>query len=125
MRRVHRSFAERFRYMAIFKCRECAAVEFAPRQYAFHFGPQCRCPRCGTLRVVRLRSPDRIDPMHQGLLNLLERMAGGRLHHCRYCRIPRKNPQCDGETGFRVRPCRRYQGSVQRVRLKDSRDSRA
>lgn len=87
MRRVHRSFAERFRYMAIFKCRKCAAVEFAPRQYAFHFGPQCRCPRCGTLRVVRLRSPDRIDPMHHGLLNLLERMAGGRLHHCRYCRI--------------------------------------
>jgi hypothetical protein len=25
--------------------------------------------------------------MHTGLLNLVERMAGGRLHHCRYCRI--------------------------------------
>lgn len=87
MRRVHRSFAERFRYMAIFKCRECAAVESAPRQYVFHLGPQCRCPRCGTLRVVRLRSRDHIDPMRHGLLNLLERMAGGRLYHCRYCRI--------------------------------------
>jgi len=25
--------------------------------------------------------------MYTGLLNMLERMAGGRLHHCRYCRI--------------------------------------
>jgi hypothetical protein len=25
--------------------------------------------------------------MHSGLLNLLEKMAGGRRFHCRYCRI--------------------------------------
>jgi hypothetical protein len=25
--------------------------------------------------------------MYTGLLNLLERMAGGKLYHCRYCRI--------------------------------------
>jgi hypothetical protein len=25
--------------------------------------------------------------MHGGFLNFLERMASGRLHHCRYCRL--------------------------------------
>jgi hypothetical protein len=36
---------------------------------------------------VRLKEPDHIDKCHTGLLNLLERMAGGKLYHCRYCRI--------------------------------------
>jgi hypothetical protein len=31
----------------------------------------------------------------------------------RYCRVPRKNPQCNSEAGIRVRPCRGYQGSMQ------------
>ena len=52
-----------------------------------HRGKSVRCPKCGTYRVVRIKEPDRIDRMHTGLLNLLERMAGGRLYHCRYCRI--------------------------------------
>jgi hypothetical protein len=38
--------------------------------------------------VVRLKERDRIDRLHTGLLNMLERLAGGnRLHHCRWCRI--------------------------------------
>jgi hypothetical protein len=52
-----------------------------------HRGKSARCPKCGTYRIVRLKEPDTVDPMHTGPLNLLERMAGGRLHHCRFCRI--------------------------------------
>jgi hypothetical protein len=74
--------------MALYECRECKIEESVPRQYRFHFGPTCRCPVCGTFRVVRLKQPDKIDRMHGGFLNLLERWAGrGRLFHCRWCRL--------------------------------------
>jgi hypothetical protein len=37
---------------------------------------------------VRLKQPDKIDPMHGGFLNFLERLASkGRLFHCRWCRL--------------------------------------
>jgi hypothetical protein len=87
LRRVHRTFWERFRYMAIFECKDCEHEEVVPRRYLYHFGPPCRCPKCGTLRVVRLKERDRIDPLNHGFLNLMERLAGGKLFHCRYCRI--------------------------------------
>ena len=87
VRRVHRTFAERFGYMAIFACRDCGAEKLYPRRYMYHFGPHCRCPLCGTFRVTRLKVPDKIDRVHTGLLNYVEWMVGGRLYHCRYCRV--------------------------------------
>jgi hypothetical protein len=43
---------------------------------------------CGSFRVTRLKTPDRIDRFHTGFLNFLERIAGkGKLVHCRWCRI--------------------------------------
>jgi hypothetical protein len=87
LRRIHRTFRERFSYLAIYQCRDCREREFIPRYYQYHFGEQCRCPRCGTYRVTRLKKRDHIDPFQTGLLNLLERLLGGRLHHCRYCRL--------------------------------------
>jgi len=87
LKRVHRTFFERFSYLAIYECRECENEEFIPRQYTYHLGENARCPRCGTLRVTKLRAPDKIDPMIPGLLNRVEKMAGGTLHHCCFCRI--------------------------------------
>jgi DNA-directed RNA polymerase subunit RPC12/RpoP len=87
MRRVHRTLVERFSYLAIYECKTCHAEDNLPRAYQLHRGKSARCPKCGTYRLVRLKQPDSIDPMHTGLLNLAERVAGGRLHHCRYCRI--------------------------------------
>jgi hypothetical protein len=88
LRRVHRTFLERFSYMAIYECRKCEREEFVSRRFRYHLGPSCRCPLCGTYRVVRLKQPDKIDRKHGGFLNLLERFAGGgRLFHCRWCRL--------------------------------------
>lgn len=88
VRRVHRTFAERFSYMAIYECKECGNEEFVPRRYRYHFGDVARCPRCGTLRVTRLKERDKIDPAYGGFLDLLERIvSGGKLFHCRYCRV--------------------------------------
>jgi hypothetical protein len=87
LRRVHRTFFERFNYMAIYECPKCEREESVPRRFRYHLGSVCRCPVCGTFRVVRLKQRDRIDRLHTGFLNLLERLAGGKLYHCRWCRM--------------------------------------
>ena len=88
LRRVHRTFLERFSYMAIYECKECEREEFAPRRYRYHLGPEARCPICGSYRIAKLKHPDRIDKMHRGFLNWLEKQAGHKtLFHCRWCRL--------------------------------------
>ena len=62
--------------MAIYECRKCEKEQYAPRRFRYHLGPSCRCPICGTYRVVRLKAPDKIDRKHGGFLNLVERLAG-------------------------------------------------
>ena len=34
----------------------------------------------------KLKVRDKIDPMERGFLNILEKWAGGRLYHCKFCR---------------------------------------
>ena len=86
--RVHRTFLEHFVYEAIFRCRVCQKEKFIARPYVFRLGKECRCPRCGTYRVVQLKKRDRIDPMDPGLLSLWQRLViGGNLFHCNLCRI--------------------------------------
>ena len=87
LRRVHRTLLERFSYMAIYACRECYREEHVPRRFRLHFGKAARCPLCGTFRITRLKERDGIDPMHKGFLHWMERMAGGTLCHCRFCRV--------------------------------------
>lgn len=87
MRRVHRTLLERVNYLAIYSCKQCHTEDNLPRMHQLHRGKAARCPKCGTFRITRLKEPDRIDRMQTGVLNLLEKMAGGKLFHCRYCRV--------------------------------------
>jgi hypothetical protein len=108
LKRVHRTFFERFGYMAIYECRKCEREQFVPRRFRYHFGPSCRCPECGTYRVVRLKLPDKIDRRHGGFLNLLERLISkGRLFHCRWCRLQfydRRRVAAQAEAGRTAAP---------------------
>ena len=74
-------------YMAKYACRECQITDTVPRPHQFHLGNRCRCHRCGTYRITKLKTRDKIDPMEPGFLNLLERLAGGELYHCKFCRV--------------------------------------
>lgn len=95
VQRIHRTLAERFSYMAIYECKDCQHKEFVPQPYRYHFGPYARCPTCGTFRVIKLKQPDRIDPRRGGFVDFLERLAGGgKLFHCRYCRIQFHDRRC-------------------------------
>jgi DNA-directed RNA polymerase subunit RPC12/RpoP len=87
LKRIHRTFSERFSYMAIYECRKCSQELCIPRRYRYHLGGEARCPHCGTTRLTKLKDRDGIDPMQSGLLNLMERLAGGKLYHCCFCRI--------------------------------------
>jgi transcription elongation factor Elf1 len=87
VRRVHRTFLEHFQYLAIYECVACDTEQCMPRPYQYHLGPLARCPRCGTFRVSPLKERDHIDAMRGGPVNFLKRMSGGKLFHCRYCRL--------------------------------------
>jgi hypothetical protein len=87
LRRVHRTFAERFQYLAIYECLECDTEQYLPRPYQYYFGPHARCPRCGTFRLSRLKERDRIDRMRTGPMNLWNRLRGAKLAHCKFCRL--------------------------------------
>jgi hypothetical protein len=113
LKRMHRTFGERLRYYGVFQCPGCGE-RFGRRRHIFYlFGPSACCPRCGTLRITRLRKPDRIDPLYRGLLSLAQRLIpGARLHHCAFCRIQfwdRRSPRA--RTGPAVNAGKATQGA--------------
>ena len=86
-RRVHRTFAERLLYAAVYECRQCKTRRPEPRWYALYLGDFPRCPRCGTYRLSRLVTRDRIDPMYKSFFSFAQGVFGATLFHCRYCRL--------------------------------------
>ena len=87
LRRIHRTFTQKFSCLAVYECRQCRVVRPVPRQYTYYSGPHPRCPKCGTLRLRCLSEPDRIDAFHGGLVSALLKLARAHLYHCRYCRL--------------------------------------
>lgn len=86
LKRVRRSYLQRLGCAAIFACPDCQYHETVPR-FSYRLGDVCRCPRCGTTRLSRLRERDYIDKMDWGLWNLAARLCGGKLYHCWFCRL--------------------------------------
>lgn len=87
LRRVHRTFTEKFLYIAMYECQRCHTRKPEPRWYSLYLGHFPRCPRCGTYRLTRLVTRDKIDSMQRGLLNFVQHACKADLYHCRYCRI--------------------------------------
>src|SRR5262245_25711919 len=87
MRRVHRTFVERLFYMGIFECAQCRAPDGFPRRYTVYLGTHSRCPLCGTYRLRPLAAKDHIDRMLMTPMNAWQKIRGGHLYHCRYCRV--------------------------------------
>ncbi len=85
--RVRRSIMEKMMYSRIYKCKECGFRISRNHHFTLYFAPHTHCPHCGNERV-RLRSkPDKIDKTLKTPMSLLQRILGGRLYHCLYCRI--------------------------------------
>ncbi|HZU26650.1 MAG TPA: hypothetical protein VFA04_14085 [Bryobacteraceae bacterium] len=47
----------------------------------------CRCPDCGTSRVVLRKRRDHIDRMSSAPSSLLAKLRKGKLYHCIFCRL--------------------------------------
>jgi hypothetical protein len=73
--------------MGVFECRQCKVIKRVARRYTYYLAKQARCPQCGTYRLRALAERDHIDRMQKGFINMLQRSIGGRLYHCRYCRL--------------------------------------
>lgn len=88
MRRIHRTFREKFLYYGVLECTVCHERVAGVREYRYLLGPSARCHKCGTYRITRLQRPDHIDPMYRDLLSLTQRLfPDKRIYHCRFCRI--------------------------------------
>ena len=65
--------------------------------------PYATCPRCGTDRLDRLKRIDEIDRVSKLPWSALQRFLGGKLYHCRSCRLQfhdcRKQLPPAGRTG--------------------------
>jgi hypothetical protein len=86
LRRVHRTLTERFFYMGVFECPQCKEIKRVARRFTYYLGERARCPLCGTFRLRALLEKDHIDRMLKSPVSVLQRVFGGRLYHCRYCR---------------------------------------
>jgi len=87
LQRVHRTLGEKFLYEAMYECLQCHLRKPEPRWYALYLGDYPRCPRCGTYRLTKLATRDKIDPMNTGMVNFMQYLWRGDLYHCRYCRV--------------------------------------
>jgi hypothetical protein len=87
LNRVHRTFAERFFYMGVFECPKCKEISRIARRFTYYLGNHSRCPLCGTFRLRVLAEKDHIDRMLRTPMSAWHKMTGGRIYHCRYCRV--------------------------------------
>jgi transcription elongation factor Elf1 len=115
LKRNHRSWLQRLVYVAMFTCPDCGHDEFVPR-LSYRFGSGCRCPRCGTPKVTKLRERDHIDRMQAGLWNLVARLTGGQLYHCCLCRLQFYDRRPFQQTDTRRQPPTLAAGQVKHVK---------
>lgn len=87
LRRSRRKLLERFGYSRAFRCKDCDArvrVTIAAHSKNLKFAA---CPRCHTYDLSVLKRVDHIDSMVRSPRNFLQRILGGTLYHCWYCRL--------------------------------------
>jgi len=106
VRRVHGLSSERFTYMAIYAC------AIATRKGMLRAATRTTSVHTAAARIAEPfpRHPLKETRPHRSLqtrfLNFLEGTAGGRLHHCRYCRIQFYDRRC-WHPRTKRRSCRR------------------
>jgi DNA-directed RNA polymerase subunit RPC12/RpoP len=87
LRRSHRRLLERFGYSKAYRCKNCDArvrVAIASHTKNLKFAA---CPRCHTYELTAPKRVDKIDRLLRGPKSLLQRVLGGTLYHCWYCRL--------------------------------------
>jgi DNA-directed RNA polymerase subunit RPC12/RpoP len=87
LRRSRRRLIERFGYSKAYRCKDCDArvrVSIASDSKNLKFAA---CPKCRTHELSAPKRVDKIDKLLKGPRSLLQRLLGGTLYHCWYCRL--------------------------------------
>jgi DNA-directed RNA polymerase subunit RPC12/RpoP len=87
LRRTRRKLFERFGYAKAYRCKNCDSrvrVGVASHSKKLKFAA---CPKCHTYELTAPRRVDKIDKMIKGPRSFLQRIMGGTLYHCWYCRL--------------------------------------
>jgi hypothetical protein len=87
LRRSRRSLLERFGYSKAYRCKQCqlrVRISHAEDSRGLQFAS---CPKCRSFELTAPRRVDKIDRMLKSPRSLLQRMLGGRLYHCWFCRL--------------------------------------
>jgi hypothetical protein len=85
--RVRRKLHQKLFFQSIFNCKRCARDETQNRWFLFLFGKESSCPKCGSLRLEKMRGVDHIDRMYKNPLSYLQKFLGASLHWCPLCRL--------------------------------------
>lgn len=86
LRRSHRKLVERLLFAEAFRCQQCKS-RTRIRSWELKYAHYVKCPRCHSVDLTCLKRRDSIDRMQPGFLNFLNKLAGGKLYHCWFCRL--------------------------------------
>jgi DNA-directed RNA polymerase subunit RPC12/RpoP len=87
LRRSRRKLFERFGYVKAYRCKDCKArVRLGVASHAKKL-KYASCPKCHTHELTAPRRVDKIDKMVGGPRSFFQRLMGGKLYHCWYCRL--------------------------------------
>jgi hypothetical protein len=84
---VRRTLAEKLSSSTVFECGQCGERQSCGGWLLIDHSEHACCPSCGSYRVSLRQTPDKIDQMYSSPSNFMNRMLGGALFKCRYCRL--------------------------------------
>ncbi len=86
LRRSRRTLVERLLYSEAFRCEKCQQ-RVRTTSFSLRYVRYVKCPCCHSVDLTILKRRDGIDRMQKGFLNLVQRLGGGKLYHCWFCRL--------------------------------------
>jgi DNA-directed RNA polymerase subunit RPC12/RpoP len=86
--RRKRTFLEKFRHAAIYRCTACRFEASVPLTVLYpQLSSLARCPHCSTIHLKVLAKRDPIERMYHGPLSTIWRWMGAPLLYCPHCRL--------------------------------------
>ena len=85
--RVRRPRWTRLFFSAIYRCRRCERDFRVPYFMVRGISLHTSCPKCGNLRLERLRKRDKIESLSYNPVSWLQMLLGAPLSWCPLCRL--------------------------------------
>lgn len=87
LRRSRRKPLERIRYAEAHRCKDCGLRHKISMWSQVRNVRYTKCPKCSCRDLSILKKVDKIDTMRKSFWNFVNRILGGKLYHCWFCRL--------------------------------------